>query len=53
MFLAGILMYGFVVLVVSCAVSGTKNPDKGEIAFYTTLVAWGSMVVGLLLSKVS
>jgi len=38
---------------VSYTVSKTEKPDRGEIAFFTTLVAWSAMIVGLLLSKVS
>jgi hypothetical protein len=53
MFFAGVLIFSISVLVVSYAVSRTENADKGKIAFFTTLVAWGSMGVGLLLSKIS
>jgi len=50
---AGVLIFSITVLVVSYAVSKTENPDRGKLAFFTTLVAWSAMIVGLLLSKVS
>jgi hypothetical protein len=53
MFIAGVLIFSIAVLVVSCIMSKTENPDRGKLAVFTTLVAWGSMLVGLLLSKVS
>ena len=53
MFFAGVLTFSVVVLVVSYTVSKTEKPDRGEIALFTTLVAWGSMLVGFLLSRVS
>ena len=51
MFIAGVLLYGVVVSLVSYFVSRSGNIDRGAVATSTTLVAWGSMIAGLLLSK--
>ena len=51
-FIVGVLIFSIIVPVLSFLVSKSENQDKGKIATSVTLVAWGSMLVGLLLAKV-
>jgi hypothetical protein len=53
MFFAGVFLFSIAVLIVSYAVSNIQDPDKGKLAFFTTLVAWGSLLAGMMLSRVS
>ncbi len=53
MFIAGMLLFSITVPAVSYSVSKTENPDRGKLAASTTLIAWGSMLVELLLAKAS
>jgi hypothetical protein len=53
MFIAGVLLFSIVVPVVSYLIARSGDNDKGKTAAATVLVAWGSMLAGLLLSKVS
>lgn len=51
-FIAGVLVFSLIVPVLSLLVSKSENQDRGKIATSVSLVAWGSMLVGLLLAKV-
>jgi len=51
-FIAGVLIFSLIVPVVAYLLSKSENQDKGKVATSVSLVAWGSMLVGLLLSKV-
>jgi hypothetical protein len=51
-FIAGVLVFSIIVPVISYLLSRSDNQDKGKIATSVSLVAWGSMLVGLLLAKV-
>ncbi len=53
MFIAGVLLFSLSVSAVSYMLSKSEALDRGKIAVTTVLVAWGSMLIGLLLSKVS
>ncbi len=52
MFIIGIGLFSAIVTFVSYLVSRSRNADPGREALSMTLVAWGSMLAGLLLSKV-
>ncbi len=52
MFIAGVLVFSIIVPVLSYLVSKSDDRDKGKIAASLSLVAWGSMLIGLLLAKV-
>lgn len=51
MFIAGVLVFSIIVTVVSYFASNSGDNDKGRVATFTVLVAWGSMLAGLLLAK--
>ncbi|MGO9611448.1 MAG: hypothetical protein ACLPX5_00215 [Dissulfurispiraceae bacterium] len=49
---AGILVFGLVVFMTSLLIARRSAIcDKGEIATYIAVIAWGSMVFGLYISK--
>ncbi len=52
MFIIGICLFSALVTVVSYLVSRSRNPDPGREALSMMLIAWGSMLAGLLLAKV-
>jgi formate-dependent nitrite reductase membrane component NrfD len=51
-FIAGVLVFSVIVPMLAYFVSKSENQDKGKIATSLSLVAWGSMLIGLLLAKV-
>lgn len=52
MFIAGVLVFSIIVPVLSYLVSKSDNRDQGKMAASLALFAWGSMLIGLLLSKI-
>ena len=46
-----ILAFAITTFFVSFLIARTKDHDKGKIATFTTLVAWGSLICGLYLAK--
>ncbi len=53
MMIAGVLVFSISVPLVSFLISKAENFDRGKLAASIALVAWGSMIVGLFLSKIS
>ena len=53
MFIAGVLGFSVIVPLISFVVAKSENRDQGKIAASLALVAWGSLLVGLLLAKVA
>lgn len=51
-FIAGVLVFSIIAPLISYLLSRSDNQDRGKIATSVSLVAWGSMLVGLLLAKV-
>ena len=52
--IAGVLIYGLMVFMLSFFISGRSAVcEKGEIATYVALIAWGSMVFGLFIARFS
>ncbi len=50
--IAGVMAFGLVIFILSFFISKrTKVCEKGEIATYVALVAWGSLMFGLFISK--
>jgi len=50
--ITGILVFGLVIFVMSFFISKRSNVcEKGEIATYIALIAWGAMVFGLYISR--
>jgi hypothetical protein len=51
MIVFGVLAFAMVTFFVSFLIGRIEHTDKGKVATYTTLVAWGSLLYGLYLSK--
>jgi hypothetical protein len=51
MMVFGILAFAITTFFVSFLVGRMKDHDKGKIAAFTTLIAWGSLICGLYLAK--
>ncbi len=51
MLVMGVLLFAVVTFFVSFLMGRMNEFDKGKIAAYMTLVAWGSLLYGLYLSK--
>jgi len=47
----GILGFAIVAFFVSFLIGRINDVDKGKVAAYVTLIAWGSLLYGLYLSK--
>ncbi len=53
MIMAGMLVFALAVFFLSFLVGRSKDWDRGQIAVYVTLVAWGSLLYGLYMAKIS
>ncbi len=53
MMIASVLIFSIAVFIVSYLISKARAFDAGKLAAYITLVAWGSMIVGLWISRFS
>jgi hypothetical protein len=52
--IASVLLFGLAIFVISLLISKRACIcEKGEIATYVALIAWGSMVFGLFISKLA
>ncbi|HLE42223.1 MAG TPA: hypothetical protein VI956_12045 [Nitrospirota bacterium] len=51
MMIGGVLAFSMAVFIFSYRISKAKTFDAGKLAAYITLVAWGSMIVGLCISR--
>jgi hypothetical protein len=51
MMVAGMLFFAIVTFFLSFLIGRTNDIDKGKSAAYVTLIAWGSLLYGLYLSK--
>lgn len=52
--IASVLLFGMLVFGISLLISKRSAVcEKGEIATYIALIAWGSMVFGLFISKLA
>jgi hypothetical protein len=50
--ITGVMVFGLVIFVLSFFISRRTNVcEKGEIATYVALIAWGSLMFGLFISK--
>jgi uncharacterized membrane protein len=52
MLVMGVLIFAIVTFFISFLIGRMSEFDKGKIATYMTLVAWGSLLYGLYLTKV-
>lgn len=53
MMVFSVLVFSIITFFVSFLVGKMSEPDSGKVAFYMTLIAWGSMLFGLYVAKVS
>jgi ABC-type multidrug transport system permease subunit len=51
MMIFSILAFAMLTFFVSFLIGRMKDQDKGRIAVFTTLIAWGSLLCGLYLAK--
>ena len=51
MMIVGVLAFSMAVFIVSYLISKAKTFDAGKLAATITLVAWGSMIVGICISR--
>ncbi len=51
MMITGVLIFAIVTFFISFLINRTNDFDKGKLATYVTLIAWGSLLYGLFLSK--
>jgi hypothetical protein len=47
----GVLVFAIVTFCISFLIGRINDFDKGKVATYVTLIAWGSLLYGLYLSK--
>ncbi len=52
MMIPGILLFAVAIFFLSFVLARSGDVDRGKIAAYVTLIGWGSMLIGLLLSKI-
>jgi hypothetical protein len=51
MMVMGVIIFAVLTFSVSFLMGRIKDFDKGKIATYVTLIAWGSLLYGLYLSR--
>lgn len=51
MMVMGVLIFAIATFFMSFLINRTNDFDKGKLATYVTLIAWGSLLYGLYLSK--
>jgi hypothetical protein len=53
MMMACMLVFALAAFCLSFLIGRSKDLDRGKIAVYVTLVAWGSLLYGLYMAKIS
>lgn len=51
MMVMGVLVFAIVTFFLSFLLGRINDFDRGKVATYVTLIAWGSLLYGLYLSK--
>jgi hypothetical protein len=51
MLVFGVFVFAIAVFFVSFLIGRTENNDKGKVALFTTLIAWGSLLCGLYMAR--
>ena len=51
MMVLGVLLFSFAVFVTSYLVAKARMPDQGKLSATIALIAWSSMLFGILVSK--
>lgn len=49
----GVLIFSIIVFAISYLISKANGIDRGKLALYITLIAWGSLMFGLCISGTS
>ncbi len=47
----GVLIFTIAIFLISFLIGRSNDVDKGRIATYVVLIAWGSLLYGLYLSR--
>lgn len=53
MLVFGVLVFAIVTFFVSFLIGRKGEFDKGKVATYITLIAWGSMIFGLYIGRIA
>ncbi len=53
MMMASMLIFSSAAFCLSFLIGRSKELDRGKVAVYVTLVAWGSLFYGLYMAKIS
>jgi len=53
MMTASMLLFALAAFLLSYLIGKPKDMDRGQLAVYVTLVAWGSLLYGLYMAKIS
>lgn len=53
MLMVSILIFASSAFYLSFSIGRSKDLDRGKLAVYVTLVAWGSMLYGMYITKIS
>ncbi len=53
MLMASILTFSMAAFYLSFSIGKVKDLDRGKLAVYVALVAWGSMLYGMYMTKIS
>jgi hypothetical protein len=51
MLVSGVLIFSVATFAISLLIGKTNDHDKGKIAVYVTLIAWGALIFGLYLGQ--
>lgn len=51
MLVFAVLAFALVTFFISFLIGRTNEPDKGKLAAYVTVIAWGSLFCGLYIGK--
>ncbi len=52
MMMASMLVFAAAAFCLSFLIGRSKDMDRGKIAVYVTLIAWGSLLYGLYVAKI-
>ncbi len=53
MMIIGVLIFAVLSFVFSFLIAKSRDFDKGKLAMSVTLIAWGSLIYGLYISRIS
>jgi len=53
MMVASMLIFALAAFFLSYLIGKSKDMERGQLAVYVTLIAWGSLLYGLYMAKIS